>query len=354
MKNLIDTIVLPIASTYVGNWGLWEGIREIWQNAADQEEISGQSSVLEWQPEAGEKIGHIVITSGGKLTPGSLVLGNSTKKDDHQLRGKHGEGYKLAMLALIRAGYVVVIENGDEMWVPSLKYSEKFKTECLTIEVLRVEPKQTQQVSFRVGLVSVEDWTTVKSNILENAPYGILDSATQKGRVYVGGLYVCTVEEFECGYSFLPEELELDRDRGLVSTYELQGLAANLWNSRKDSHKRAVELLKSGRPDVAYLHHRATSSSPIVTAVKEDFEKEHGVDTMPVSSQEEIKKAQAAGVKWVLVPQAIKTLLAMVRNVFIPSVKPPLERLKDLAKEIHYHVTEDHRKELAGIIEALS
>lgn len=354
MQNLIDTIVLPISSTYVGNWGLWEGAREIWQNALDQQELSGNRSTLEWQPENGGKIGHVVITSSGKLTPGSLVLGNSTKTSDHKLRGKHGEGYKLAMLALIRAGYVVVVENGDEMWVPSLKYSEKFDTQCLTIEILRIEPSNDPKVSFRIGLIADEDWAIINSNILKDAPYGILDTPEQRGRVYVGGLYVCTVEEFKCGYSFLPEELELDRDRGLVSTYELQGLAANLWNSRKDSQKRAVELLKSGSPDVAYLHHRATSSSPIVAAVQKDFEEEHGTETMPVSSQEEIKKAQAAGVKWVLVPQAIKTLLALVKNCFIPSVKPPLERLKDLAKDIHYHVTEDHRKELAGIIEALS
>jgi len=344
-------IELPIASNYVAGWGLWEAVREIWQNALDQQESSGRASELSFRD------GQLHIGSFGVLKMSSLVFGNSTKAGDSKLRGKFGEGYKLALLALLRAGYQVTIFNQDEVWTPSFKHSETFETEILTIKVATSSPTDSKRVVFEISGIAEKDWEAVEANILpDSIPHGILSDPRHKGRVYVGGLYVCTFEEFECGYSFRPDQVALDRDRGLMSTYELQTLTAELWASRDvgfTGMAGAVSLVKSEKPDTAYLSVYAKSSSPIVAAVAADFEQEHGAAAVPVTTQEEVQRAQAAGVKWVMVPFRVKEILKLVKNWFVPSVKTPLERLKDLLKSAQHHMTDEQKKELADIIRVM-
>ncbi len=343
-------IELPIAANYVGNWGLWEAVREIWQNALDQGETSGVQSRMDYH------MGRIQIASYGVLKPSSLVLGNSTKAGDTTKRGKFGEGYKLALIALLRLGHSVTIRNSDEVWFPRFKHSEQFDTEVLVIQINQTSPPDNdQEVIFKIDGVTQEAWDKLQLNMLDGVTYGILDEPRQKGRVYVGGLYVCTIKDFECGYSFKPDQLKLDRDRGLVSSYDLQNLAAELWAARttQQSLSRVVELIKSGSNDTGFVHYHTEANSPVVKAVVADFETEHGVAAVAVSSQEEVQRAQAAGVKWVLVPQRIKDIMKLVKNFFIPSTKTPLDRLKDLLESAKWQLSEESKKELADIIRVM-
>jgi len=341
-------IELPISANYVAGWGLWEAVREIWQNALDQQESSGIQSGLSYRD------GTLQISSYGVLKLASLVLGNSTKAADPKLRGKFGEGYKLALLALLRAGYRITINNQDEVWTPSFKHSATFETEILTLKVVTNSSITSSKVVFKIEGIAEKDWEVVEANILSDSiPHGILNDPKHKGRVYVGNLYVCTFDEFECGYSFRPDQVSLDRDRGLMSTYELQSLTAELWASRKIATAEAVALVKSGKPDTAYLSAYAKASSPIVAAVVADFEEEHGVAAVPVTTQEEVQRAQAAGVKWVMVPHKVKEILKIVKSWFVPSVKTPVERLKDLLEAAKWQLTEEQKKELADIIDKM-
>ncbi len=84
-----------------------------------------------------------------------------------------------------------------------------------------------------------------------------------------------------------------------------------------------------------------------------DFETEHGVAAVAVASQEEVQRAQAAGVKWVLVPQRVKGIMKLVKNFFIPSTKTPLDRLKDLLESAKWQLSEESKKELADIIRVM-
>lgn len=61
---------LPISPTYVAHWGLWEAVREIYQNALDAhaEDTDCVSTI-------GYDSGTITIqTSKGKLSPATLLL----------------------------------------------------------------------------------------------------------------------------------------------------------------------------------------------------------------------------------------------------------------------------------------
>src|SRR5258708_26276899 len=99
---------LPISPNYVAHWGLWESVREIFQNALDEQTRDPRCV-------AGIKYenGILRITSANTiLNPKSLLLGATTKADDKNQRGKYGEGYKLAALVLVRMGYSVSIQTG--------------------------------------------------------------------------------------------------------------------------------------------------------------------------------------------------------------------------------------------------
>ena len=63
------------------------------------------------------------------------MLGCSSKGSIDGMIGKFGEGYKLALIVLLRKGFKVDIINADEEWKPRFANSEKFDTQVLTIDV---------------------------------------------------------------------------------------------------------------------------------------------------------------------------------------------------------------------------
>lgn len=334
---------LPISPSYVSHWGLWEAVRELYQNALDAD----PGATIELDDET------LYITSTSpQLQPATLILGNTTKADDPSKRGKFGEGYKLALLVLCRLGLRVDIRNGSDDWNPMIEPDEAFESDVLNIYV---SPRGDDDgtVQFVIHGVLDEDFDAIMRNIIEPPTEDtILNSTSEMGRVYVGGLYVCTVPKFLHGYSLTPGSLPLDRDRGMVSNFDLSFLTSQLWTAH-DDNDRAVELLELKAPDVQYVTSHATSSSPVIRRLASAFRAKHG-DAVPVVTQQEIERATAAGVCWVLVPEAVKGLLGRVLSWFVPSTKTPVERLRDFRKQHRYSMSEDMLTELDDIIKSMS
>src|SRR5699024_10412128 len=91
-----------------------------------------------------------------------------------------------------------------------------------------------------------ETYLTDKGRILLEDRY--------KGKVYVNGLYVCDYEDYRYGYDFNPSELELDRDRKLVSDFDLKYLSSKMWNKQDEElTDLIVEMLEQGVADVRYV-----------------------------------------------------------------------------------------------------
>jgi len=338
---------LPISPEYVAHWGLWEAIREIYQNALDEQtQDPSCTATIEYDVE----LNNICIaTTKGKLSPESLVLGKTSKHEDLNQRGKFGGGYKLALLVLCRLGLDVEIYTNGERWVPKLEHDETFNSTVLNIYTEPFEP-QNEGVEFLIMGVETNKWEDIKKNI---RPWGenyniILEATNEKSRVYVGGLYVSTVKGFLSGYSFAPDKIKLDRDRGMIDGFDLAWATSNLWSGIADS--RAVELLEQEAPDVQYVESQVHSSSPIVTYHSNYFWGRHGYDAVPVSNQEEIELASQAGMKWILVPEGVKTLLRMVRSWFIPTTKSPVEQLRDFRKKHEWRMTTEMKHDLDEII----
>jgi hypothetical protein len=340
---------LPISPEYVPSWGLWEAVREIYQNALDEQTHDPEcKATIEY---IGSSI--VVSTSKGKLSTNTLVLGKTSKREDPSQRGKFGEGYKLALLVLRRLGHGVIVANGDEVWIPKLEFDDAWQSNVLNIYVEQAT-MTSQGVAFLIHDVSAEDWQTIQRNIRPVSEFysTILEDASERGRIYVGGLYVSTAKEFQCGYAFRAGQIKLDRDRGMIDGFDLAWETSNLWTER--GSKRVAELLEAESPDVRYVESHATKSSPAVTYYGTHFTAKHGRDAIPVSSQEEIERATNAGMKWVLVPEKVKSLYRMVKSWFIPTTASPLELLVKFRKDHEWRMDANMKQDLEEIIHALS
>lgn len=221
---------IPISPTYVHNWGIKEAIREILQNMIDGDRV-GFKGYTKYNKETGTLS---IINEGAKLKVSSLVLGCSDKQDNDEMIGHYGEGYKLALVVLLRNKKSVKIFNGDKLWVPTFKISNKFGVEVLNIAT---EPYEgNKDLIFEVGGISETLYSNLKLNFpIIDKDYGkyiesengwILLDKRFCGKMFVEGLYVQTDENFKYGYNFKSSIVDLDRDRRAINYYELKKLTA--------------------------------------------------------------------------------------------------------------------------------
>lgn len=102
--------LLPIGptSTWRPDWGEWEAIRDIIQNALDETEA------YQW---GYDEQGLWIADTGRGVAVADFLLGPPKLKPDYA-RGRYGEGMKIAALALLRNGYSVhVFTVGRELWM---------------------------------------------------------------------------------------------------------------------------------------------------------------------------------------------------------------------------------------------
>ncbi len=105
-------IIIGPTSTWRQEWGEWEAIRDIVQNALDAAEA------YKW---GYDERGLWISDRGGGVQVADFLLGPPKLKPDWA-RGKFGEGLKIASLALIRKGYPVYVETKDrELWIVFLE-----------------------------------------------------------------------------------------------------------------------------------------------------------------------------------------------------------------------------------------
>ena len=110
MKN--NKITLPLSHLYVHHWTVHEALRELFQNAIDRQKEKTECSLFFSFIKEEEKF----IIGNKKTTIGvdTLVLGNTDKALNDEALGQFGEGYKLALIVLLRQKLTVLIHNGKE------------------------------------------------------------------------------------------------------------------------------------------------------------------------------------------------------------------------------------------------
>ena len=117
---------LTIDVNYVKGWGIAQAIRELFQNAKDEEVQNPENTAFFGYDEDTQ-----TLTIGNKqsvLNIESLLLGVSTKTDDKHTIGQFGEGYKIATMVLLRTEHPITFYNygAKEVWTTRLVKSRRY------------------------------------------------------------------------------------------------------------------------------------------------------------------------------------------------------------------------------------
>jgi len=117
-----ELITIGPTATWRSEWGEWEAIRDIVQNALDETDAYQFGF---------DKEGLWISDKGKGVAVSDFLLGPAKLKPDYA-RGKFGEGMKIAALALVRMGYDVHVETvGRELWIIFLEQRVNGKAETL-------------------------------------------------------------------------------------------------------------------------------------------------------------------------------------------------------------------------------
>jgi hypothetical protein len=312
-------IDLTIKTTYLPNWGAAEGIRELVQNGRDAEVEHNAPLTVDWYNDT------LRIENEGTTMPlKALLLGHTTKHGNSEMIGKFGEGLKLGVLALVRAGHPVKIRNGAEVWLPKITRSDTFDENILSFYVTGGREGKNR-VRVEVGGITKEAWEKMregflflakpkKNEMISTYSGTLLLGEQHKGRIYVKGIFVQTDSEASFGYDL--RDAELDRDRKMVEAYNLRYHTRNIFldamNKQPSLHTQFDEMLQAPTLEVIGIEPFYTNGIPdaAVDYVTDAFLKRHGEDAVPVSSLAESKDIEHLGKKGVIVSKQLGTVLA--------------------------------------------
>lgn len=343
---------LSLSKDYVPGWNIENAIRELFQNAIDQETANmdnamGYSFVAD---EDCDDQGTLYISNPySVLDTSSLLLGGSTKTNDENSIGQFGEGYKIATLVLLRNNKKVIFHNNskNQIWTPKFVKSRRYGAEILTFMVENV-PTTAEGLIIEIQGITTAEWEDIScSNLHIQGVYEsistdigeILLEERHAGKVYVNGLFVCDYDKYVYGYNFHPKHLRLDRDRKLVSDWDLSWLASKMWviNRNKEMNDLMVTLLQQNAADVLYAanHLRIQQSSKengieaIADSAGSSFYAQHGRNAVPVSSQSEVDEL-APGQKPVIVSENYKEVIQQSTTY----KKPKIIQKKTFVQEV--------------------
>lgn len=359
----MSKIELTIAPNYVPSWTVVDAIRELFQNALDQEK-QHPSNKASWNynPVADTLT---ISNATSKLTASSLLLGQTTKDGDRNTIGQFGEGYKIATLVLLRNHKQVTFYNygAREIWRPRFVKSRRFGTDILTffIEKPKIwESVPSADLTIEVSGITNDEYLEeiVPSNlhlrkdfeVVASTEYG--DIINLPGKVFVNGLFVCDYAPYEYGYNFKPEHIKLDRDRKMVSDFDLRWMASKMWSGTDDTEK-VMALVSENKADVAYLDD-VTWSYKWNEAALDKFKSVYGPEALPVTCQEDLEKVPA-GYRGVIVSSGYYSLITHHSGFEWPVVEghSTLDDLQDWFDSIEDLLPSDKVKEFDKIMEEL-
>jgi hypothetical protein len=295
---------LSIKASYLSNWGIYEGIRELIQNARDAEVQFNAPMTVKYaaRKRNGATTGAIIIINEGVILPKeALLIGHTTKDGDNRLIGKFGEGLKFGILALLRLGVEIKIRNGSEVWVPSIERSEKYNADVLVFHVTSGH-KLEQRVQFEVVGIDQSDWEDIEKKLLFISKYPesvecssghVLTAPSQRGNIYVKGMFVAhTGSHF--GYDF--NDADIDRDRRMIN--ELSDKTSTLLAQAVNQGHLASQifrLMNNGADEVSHLSTWRLDSGGRSAIAKEFQQENPGV--IPVEQADQVKELESYGAK---------------------------------------------------------
>jgi len=310
----MSKIHFTMVPKYASGWGLWEGLREVLQNAFDSNDLENPMSIY-------HKEGHLFVENiGMQVGVESFLLGETDKDTEESLRGKHGEGLTLALMAFCRVGVSARVFSGDFCWVPSIEHVERLNDISISRELFTLTQTEHPDNPFYGVKVQVEIeeemWNKFKPRFLplveDEIPPGkiyrcycgaLLMEERFKGQIFSQGIYVQTMKDFKYGYDL---KLSLDRDRHTVPDFDVQWAAGSVLTSYEAMEKmKSYDLICEGNRDASYMHLGPEARERF----GEVFQEKHGNDAVPVTTDNEAKDVRRVGMNPVIVLEKAKEIL---------------------------------------------
>lgn len=351
---------LNISFDYVPNWDYICAIREIFQNSLDAEvEDPANKMYFEYDEDAQIlNIGNL----NGKLEENSLLLGQSSKREDDNQIGQHGEGYKVATVVLLREGLGLKIYNYNkkQVWVAKSVKSRTYKENIPVFDIEHQVFKKGADLMFEISGITKEMFENIVNSNLhliekyrgtlgvvkESDDGRILLDEQFKHKVFVKGLYVCDSDKISYGYDFSPSWVKLDRDRHLIDTFNI------IWNaSRLIAHSHDNDFIKDSldKSDSQYVSNFVYSlDSELRNSVTDDFIKKNGTMAVPCVTQDDFNEAVSQGYKGVLVSNTVSEVIktSPIYASSVVKVKPLNEQLKIWFDEVSAILNETGNEKL--------
>lgn len=265
---------LSITETYVQNWTVIQAVREVIQNGLDSDGAFSYKIVKKGEGNYTLR----VDSQGVVLTPRTLLLGASSKQANEGKIGQYGEGFKLALLILLREGKQPEMLNGKHRWHPCFTYNTTFGADILAIAETPLS-KAIDGLSFVIKNLTEQEIASIKESCLLMQGYigEVIETMygeilkDQPGKLYVGKLFVCNTQ-LKFGYNLKPQYLELDRDRQTVDNWDMKSVVKQLWEST-GKFNTIAELLEEDVEDVSLFEY--DSSDLVKEACYDLFKKKH-------------------------------------------------------------------------------
>lgn len=367
---------LPLAITYVPSWGIVEAFRELFQNALDNQIENPNNTMGFVYDEESQTLS--ITNKTSSLEADSLLLGSTTKADDNRTIGIHGEGYKLAFMVLLRNNKTVTVHNYGkrELWNVRFVNSKKYNNQ--PVPTIFVDKKHIWQktpdndLTIIVSGITKEEYNkVVEKNLhiredslscIKCTNGRILTDPTEKGNIYVKGLFVYNNEKFTYGYDFEPRVISLDRDRRLADSIRVSFETSSLWAeaaNNSDEHKELmIKMFYDKVYDVEYITESFIHNfSKVKNAIAEKFIEEHGVNAVPVSSDIEYNEVKDSGRKPVIVAEKIAQAIIQsdyAERVVVERRKTVRELFREFMDSIEDRLTEEQFEYMSELIDKIS
>ena len=316
---------LTLTPNYVSDWTFNDAIRELIQNGTDQEVLDNENHFsIEYDRER-----QVLQLKNSKsaLKINTLLLGRSSKAGNDDTVGQFGEGYKIAALVLNRIGKTFTVLNNEknEVWESRFKNSEKWLEKILAFYISKRKTEDTG-LCIEVGNVSWSEYSDLSDVWIGmcdfdyekvETQYGeILTDEEFAGQVFVNGLFVDCNSDLQYGYNFKPKYINLERDRKTCDTWNVEDITSKMIAEGMVNGGIPIEIVRqmveSNKDDVYHLEFNTYLGDvkKVQEMLVESFDEQNPQPySIPVSSQDEIKKVKAYGGNPVVVPSKVASLL---------------------------------------------
>lgn len=149
---------LGMSLDYVSEWGVIQAVRELFQNARDAQVANSDNNMFfDYNKDTQTlRIGN----RNGSLTTDTLLLGVSTKRDNAELIGQHGEGYKVATVVFLRNNKTLKVYNrrSKEIWTAKIVKSRRYGADVAVFDIEKVSLFKSvpdHDLIFEVGNITV-------------------------------------------------------------------------------------------------------------------------------------------------------------------------------------------------------